>query len=69
MKPDKLTYPRDTLGFHYRMAEALFGPGAALDYLARKASETPRGFDEPVIAAESQVIMLLAHLHFTGGDA
>ena len=69
MKPNREAYPRDTLGYHYRMAEALLGPESpALEYLAGKAQQSPRAFDEPVIAHEVQVIALLAHIHFSGLD-
>lgn len=69
MKPEREAYPRDTLGYHYRMWAALMGGDSpALDYLAQKAAQSPRGFDEPVIATESQILAVLSHLHFSGVD-
>jgi hypothetical protein len=52
-----------TLG-HYRNLAALMDrpDGEAIKYFDRKIAESPRGADEPVLADESQMLMLLGSL-------
>ncbi|MCP4573275.1 MAG: hypothetical protein GY838_13050 [bacterium] len=59
------TYPRDTIGYHHVRSQALFGADSpATEWLEKRAAESPGGMDEPVVMHESQVLHLLARLHF-----
>lgn len=52
-----------TLGFYRTFAVIAWGDHSkAVEYLDRKIKESPRGEDEPVLAAESQMLALLASL-------
>jgi hypothetical protein len=52
-----------TLGNYRKLAVVFFGPASeAVEYLDRKIAESPNKEDEEVIAAESQVIHLLASM-------
>jgi hypothetical protein len=56
---------KDTLGYHRDMAAAVFGEDSkAVVFMDKKIKESPRGRDEPVIAAESQIVYLLARIHY-----
>lgn len=60
-------YPIDTLGYHYKIASVVFPENsAALAYLRKKADESPSGWDEEVVAHESQVVYILREIHNKG---
>lgn len=54
----------DTLGFHRDMAAKLLGEDSpAVAYMDEQIAKAPRGRDEEVISAESQVVGLLINMH------
>jgi len=58
-------YPKDTLGYHYVRAEAIFGKDSeSLKYLDEKIKESPLGKEEKVVAPEEQMLHLLGNIHF-----
>lgn len=60
-------YKKDTLGYHYVMAQAFFGKdSSALKFLQEKADESEKGFYELVIMPERQVVNLLFNIHCEG---
>jgi len=64
MKPLKAHYPPDTLGYHYQMAQVLFGEDSdATKFLVEKADKARLGWDEQVLASEEQMVSLLGQLH------
>lgn len=61
------TYPKDTIGYHYNFCLLLFGKDSeATKFLESKADESPNGYDEGVVAPESQVVHLLGQMHLKG---
>lgn len=60
----KLSTGQDsTLGNYLDMTNAFFGVGSAQsDFILRKVVESPNGLSEEVVAAESQMFMLLMSL-------
>lgn len=63
--PDKkLTFPQNTIGYHHYHACAVFGETSkAVKWLEKKATESPNGMNERVVAEESQVVQLLGAIH------
>lgn len=58
-----------TLGSYLKLATAVFGDdSAAVTYLNKQIAKHPKGEEEPVIAAESQMVNLLAQIHIRGGE-
>lgn len=63
------TYPKNTIGYHYLLSAALFGTDSpATKFLAHKAAQCDKGLNEPVLASEEQIVMMLGALH-TGSIA
>lgn len=60
--PFKLSTGADsTLGEYRKLASVFFG-AKAVAFIDEKIKESSRGADEPVVAAESQMVYLLANL-------
>jgi hypothetical protein len=58
-----LEYPKDTLGYHWRMSSVVFGAKSEpTQWLERKAEESPKGMHEPVVASEQQMVWLLTSM-------
>ena len=56
-----------TLGNYRRLCAAFFGPDSkATAYIDQKIDESPKGVDEPVLADEGQMVMMLMHKHAGG---
>lgn len=57
-------YPKDTLGYHWRLSRVAFGEDSeATKWLEKKAKQSKKGMSESVIQEESQVLALLGSLH------
>jgi hypothetical protein len=57
------TKPKPTLGDYRALALRAYGEGSqAVAYFDRKIRQSPMGAGEPVLAAESQMLALLASL-------
>ncbi len=66
----KESYPKDTIGYHYLIARAVFGEGSKpVVWLEKKAQESPNYFDEGVIANEEQVVHLLIQMFLDEVDS
>jgi hypothetical protein len=53
-----------TLKSYRELTAAVFGPGPALDFIDQHIADDPDGEDGVVIAAESQMLYLMAKLQF-----
>lgn len=59
------TYARNTLGYHYTHCLAFFGEESkATKFLEEKARDSAKGYHEPVLADESQMVHVLLTIHF-----
>jgi len=62
--PNYKVDPKTTLGYHFKMAKALFGVGSpATQFLKKKIEDSSNGENEQVVCAESQLVYLLGQLH------
>lgn len=60
----KESYPKDTLGYHYLNSREVFGENSRPTmWLKGKAEKAPNGFDEKVVAPESQVVFVLGRMY------
>lgn len=60
--------PRNTLGFHRKMAAIVFGEESpAVAYLDEKIKDDPSGMYGEIIVDEGQLVLLLFALDKTGG--
>jgi hypothetical protein len=68
---NKLSTGQDsTLASYLGMTKMFFGEdSAAVEFLNKKVAESPNGVNEEVVAAESQMLYLLAQIHLSKAPA